>query len=95
MCMLTSISGADRGINLLSYERVRGNDHFAFEFSREWLSRHGGTILSGDVMNVRGMQYPRQDNSVLGLVNDSFSDRWSRAFWTAGNDWQRRKRRKL
>ena len=66
-------------IGALSYERVRGNDHFAFEFSREWLSRHGGVILSGDVMNVRGMQYPRQGNSVFGFVKDSFPDRWGRA----------------
>jgi len=66
-------------IGLLSYERVRGNDHFAFEFSREWLSRHGGLILSGDVMNVRGMQHPRQGNSVFGFVSDSFPDRWGRA----------------
>ena len=66
-------------IGVLSYERVRGNDHFAFEFSREWLSRHGGVILSGDVMNVRGMQYPRQGNSVFGFVKDSFPDRWGRA----------------
>lgn len=66
-------------IGVLSYERVRGNDHFAFEFSREWLSRHGGMILSGDVMNVRGMQHPRQGNSVFGFVNDSFPDRWGRA----------------
>ena len=66
-------------IGVLSYERVRGNDHFAFEFSREWLSRHGGLILSGDVMNVRGMQHPRQGNSVFGFVKDSFPDRWGRA----------------
>ena len=66
-------------IGVLSYERVRGNDHFAFEFSREWLSRHGGLILSGDVMNVKGMQHPRQGNSVFGFVNDSFPDRWGRA----------------
>lgn len=24
----------------LSYERVRGNDHFSFEFTRDWLKRH-------------------------------------------------------
>jgi len=65
-------------IGVLYYERVRGNDHFAFEFSREWLSRHGGLILSGDVMNVKGMQHPRQGNSVFGFVKDSFPDRWGR-----------------
>jgi serine/threonine-protein kinase HipA len=65
-------------IGVLTYERVRGNDHFAFEFSREWLSRHGDMILSGDVMNVRGIQHPRQGNSVFGFVKDSFPDRWGR-----------------
>ena len=59
---------------MLSYEHVRGNDHFAIEFSREWLSRHGDII-------VRGMQHLRQGNSVLGFVSDSFPDRWGRAFW--------------
>ena len=65
-------------IGVLTYERVRGNDHFAFEFSREWLSRHGDMILSGDIMNVTGLQHPRQGNSVFGLVKDSFPDRWGR-----------------
>ena len=65
-------------IGVLSYEQVRGNDHFSFEFSREWLSRHGDIVLSGDVMNVRGMQHPRQSNSVFGFVKDSFPDRWGR-----------------
>ncbi len=65
-------------IGVLSYERVRGNDHFAFEFSREWLFRHGDMILSGDVISVRGTQYPRQGNSVFGFVKDSFPDRWGR-----------------
>src|SRR5574344_549645 len=65
-------------IGVLSYERVRGNDHFSFEYSREWLNRRGGVILSGDVINVSGMQHPRQLNSVFGFVKDSFPDRWGR-----------------
>ena len=65
-------------IGILYYERVKGNDHFAFEFSREWLLHHGGVILSGDLKNVVGKQYPRQGNSVLGFVKDSFPDRWGR-----------------
>lgn len=65
-------------IGVLSYERVRGNDHFSFEYSREWLKRRGGVILSGDVINVSGMQHPRQVNSVFGFVKDSFPDRWGR-----------------
>jgi len=65
-------------IGTLSYERVRGNDHFAFEYSREWLARHGDVMLSGDVMNVRGIQHPRQVTDVFGFVKDSFPDRWGR-----------------
>ena len=65
-------------IGVLSYDRVRGNDHFVFEFSPDWLKRHGGLVLSGDVMNVRGMQHPRLKSSVFGFVKDSFPDRWGR-----------------
>jgi serine/threonine-protein kinase HipA len=65
-------------IGVLSYEHIRGNDHFSLKFSQEWLKRHGDIFLSGDVMNVRGMQYPRQGNSVFGFVKDTFPDRWGR-----------------
>jgi serine/threonine-protein kinase HipA len=70
--------GQAEKIGMLSYERVRGNDHFSFEYTPEWLKKHGGIILCGDVMNIRGMQYPRQGNSVFGFVKDSFPDRWGR-----------------
>jgi len=62
----------------LSYERVRGGDHFAFQFSREWLKHHGDIVLSGDMMNVQGWQHPRQGSGVFGFVSDSFPDRWGR-----------------
>lgn len=65
-------------IGSLSYERVRGNEHFSFEFSREWLKCHGNLMLSGDVLNVSGRQHPRQDSEVFGFVKDSFPDRWGR-----------------
>jgi len=31
-------------IGTLGYERVRGKDHFVFEYSREWLKQHGWTL---------------------------------------------------
>jgi len=65
-------------VGTLTYERVRGNDHFAFEYSRGWLARHGGMVLSGDVMNVGGMQHPHQGTDVFGFIKDSFPDRWGR-----------------
>lgn len=65
-------------IGTLGYEHVRGKDHFVFEFSREWLVRHGGLVLSGDLINAPALQYPRGADSVFGFVKDSFPDRWGR-----------------
>ena len=65
-------------IGTLGYERVRGKDHFVFEYSREWLKQHGGIMLSGDLMNVPSLQHPRGADSVFGFVKDSFPDRWGR-----------------
>lgn len=45
-------------IGTLGYERVRGKDHFVFEYSREWLKLHGGIVLSGDLMNIPSLQHP-------------------------------------
>ncbi|MCQ2341792.1 MAG: HipA domain-containing protein [Paludibacteraceae bacterium] len=63
-------------IGTLGYEQVRGKDHFAFSYDTHWLRNHGGLLLSGDVMNVRGVQHPRED--VFGFIKDSFPDRWGR-----------------
>lgn len=40
-------------IGILGYEHVRGNDHFVFEYSRDWLKQYGGIVLSGDLMMVQ------------------------------------------
>lgn len=65
-------------IGILGYEHVRGNDHFVFEFSRDWLKQFGGIILSGDLMNIPSLQHPRGNSNVFGFVKDSFPDRWGR-----------------
>ena len=65
-------------IGTLGYERVRGKDHFVFEYSHEWLKQHGGIVLSGDLMNIPSLQHPRGTDSVFGFVKDSFPDRWGR-----------------
>ena len=65
-------------IGTLGYERVRGKDHFVFEYSHEWLKQHGGILLSGDLMNVPSLQHPHRTDSVFGFVKDSFPDRWGR-----------------
>lgn len=65
-------------IGILGYEHVRGNDHFVFEYSRNWLRQLGGIALSGDLMNIPSIQHPRGDSNVFGFVKDSFPDRWGR-----------------
>ena len=65
-------------IGALGYERVRGKDHFVFEYSREWLKQHGGIMLSGDLLNIPSLQHPRGGDNVFGFVKDSFPDRWGR-----------------
>ena len=65
-------------IGILGYEHVRGKDHFVFEYSRQWLKKYGGILLSGDLMNVPSLQHPRGNDHVFGFVNDSFPDRWGR-----------------
>lgn len=65
-------------IGMLGYEHVRGNDHFVFEYSREWLKQHGGIVLSGDLMNAPALQHPHGTDNVFGFVKDSFPDRWGR-----------------
>lgn len=65
-------------IGILGCERVRGKEHFVFEYSHEWLKRHAGILLSGDLMNVLSLQHPRSNDGVFGFVKDSFPDRWGR-----------------
>ena len=69
---------APQEIGTLGYEHIRGKDHFAFEYSRQWLKQHGGILLSGDLMNVPSLQHPRGNDPVFGFVKDSFPDRWGR-----------------
>ena len=65
-------------IGTLGYEHVRGKDRFVFEYAHEWLKQYGGILLSGDLMNVTSLQYPRGNDNVFGFVKDSFPDRWGR-----------------
>ena len=69
---------APQEIGILGYGHIRGKDHFVFDYSREWLKLYGGILLSGDLMNVPSLQYPRGNDNVFGFVKDSFPDRWGR-----------------
>ena len=78
VCADFDFLASSQEIGTLGYERVRGKDHFVFEYSREWLKQHGGIVLSGDLMNIPSLQHPRGPDNVFGFVKDSFPDRWGR-----------------
>jgi len=57
---------------------VRGNAHFSFEYSPEWLVRHGSITLGGDMRNGAGRQYPADGEEIFSFIRDTFPDRWGR-----------------
>lgn len=72
-------------VGTISYDHVRGCDHFAFEYSREWLSRHDSIPLSGDLSFTSGVQYP-ESKGVFAFVKDAFPDRWGRTLFEMHED---------
>lgn len=65
-------------IGELSYERIRGNDSYAFKYSEEWLKKHSDIILSEDLNNYQGWQYPLSDKDIFACFSDALPDRWGR-----------------
>lgn len=63
-------------MGILSYERVRGRDSYAFELDRQWLIKHSDVILSADLHNFPGKQYSNKD--IFSCFSDSLPDRWGR-----------------
>lgn len=77
------LASADE-IGTLGYEHVRGNDHFVFEYSREWLKKHGGIMLSGDLLNIPSLQHPQDwrktatELQIPSKLLESYSMRWDK-----------------
>ena len=62
----------------LSYERLRGNDSYAFEYHNEWLRNHGSIQISADINNYPGPQYSRPGKDIFVCFSDALPDRWGR-----------------
>lgn len=62
----------------LGYESLRGADSYSFEFSGDWLKRHGDLFLSEDLNNYPGQQYTQPDKDIFGCFSDALPDRWGR-----------------
>lgn len=57
---------------------LRGTESYAFEYSRDWLSRTGLSIsLDPELMPFPGRQFPT-GKKIFGLFSDASPDRWGR-----------------
>lgn len=59
-------------MGVMSYERVRGSNSYAFKF----LVKHNVVTLSADLHNFSCKQY--RDKDIFGCFSDSLPDRWDR-----------------
>ena len=65
-------------IGELSFESIRGSESYGFQYSREWLKKHGDLLLSDDFNNYPGMQYTMPGKDIFGCFADALPDRWGR-----------------
>lgn len=62
----------------LGYESSRGADSYSFQFSDEWLTRHGDLFLGDDINNYPGRQFTQPGRDIFGCFSDALPDRWGR-----------------
>jgi serine/threonine-protein kinase HipA len=65
-------------IGELSFESIRGSESYGFQYSSEWLKKHGDLLLSDDINNYPGMQYTMPGKDIFGCFADALPDRWGR-----------------
>ncbi len=62
----------------LSIENLRGSESYGFQYSKEWLKKHGDILLGDDINNYPGMQYTQPGKDIFGCFSDALPDRWGR-----------------
>lgn len=70
--------GGPRLTGILSCERVRGKEVFAFDYDDEWLSSGDVQQLDPDLSLFQGKHYLREGRQNFGAFLDSSPDRWGR-----------------
>ena len=67
-------------IGKLFVDKVKGKEHYAFEYDEAWLTSFGENmlILDPDLKLYRGRQYVPVDKKMFGIFADSCPDRWGR-----------------
>ncbi|MBQ6503279.1 MAG: type II toxin-antitoxin system HipA family toxin [Flexilinea sp.] len=65
-------------LGLLYISVIRGTESYAFEYSRDWLSKTNFSIsLDPELMPFPGRQFPSA-KKIFGLFSDASPDRWGR-----------------
>lgn len=71
--------GAPQFVGVLSSERVRGTEVFAFSYSEEWLRTTYAQVIDPDLQLYSGRQYlADHEKTNFGVFTDSSPDRWGR-----------------
>lgn len=65
-------------VGQLSYESLRGNDSYGFQFDGEWLRKYGSLFLGDDLHNYPGQQYTKPGQDIFGCFGDALPDRWGK-----------------
>lgn len=65
-------------IGVLQYDRKGTDEIYSFRFRDKWLAVHSGILLSADIENWTGWQYPKEKNTIPGMFSDVMPDRWGR-----------------
>lgn len=63
-------------VGMLSYDIIRGNVAYQWEYDARWLQQHRQVKLSGELQNAGGPQYA--SGRLFGLLQDAMPDRWGR-----------------
>lgn len=63
-------------VGMLSYDIIRGNVAYQWEYDARWLQQHRQVKLSGDLQNAGGPQHA--SGRLFGFLQDAMPDRWGR-----------------
>ena len=63
-------------LGTLHFDRVRGNEVYAFAYHPGWLAKYGGIGLGKDLLTVPGRQFASE--GLFGCFADALPDRWGR-----------------
>ena len=65
-------------MGVLTSERFKGKEIFAFNYNREWLNSNNALLIDPALKHFTGPQYVADDKINFGVFLDSAPDQWGR-----------------